>query len=149
MGTSSPNDLPVGWPEELAYEPDKPRSEPLPELWPSGSLKLRYDMTFLEALRLVRAYLDHEGLIDEYFSPNEQPCRGKIFETIERGSYRWIACYAVTGGSEGHYIHIDAVSGYSDGNVGECLHLLTGKTFLGLDHAIKIAGRCTQLLASI
>lgn len=23
------------------------------------------------------------------------------------GRYRWIACYAVTGGSEGHYVHID------------------------------------------
>jgi len=112
-------------------------------------LKLTDDMTFLEALRRVRVYLDHEDLIDEYFSPNEQFCQGKIFETMESGSYRWIACFAVTGGSEGHYIHIDAVSGYDGDNAGVCLHLLTGKTFLGLDHAIKIASRCTQLLASI
>jgi len=25
------------------------------------------------------------------------------------GDYRWIACYAVTGGSEGHYIHVDRI----------------------------------------
>lgn len=52
-----------------------------------------------------------------------------------------IACFAVTGGSEGHYVHVDALS--SDGN----RNLILGKTFLGFDHALELAGALSKLLA--
>lgn len=55
-------------------------------------------------------------------------------------AYR-IACFAVTGGSEGHYIHVESLS--QSGN--ECLIL--GKTFLGYDHALKLANALAKILS--
>jgi hypothetical protein len=53
----------------------------------------------------------------------------------------WIACYPITGGSEGHYIHIDLI--YSDGSR-EMLFL--AKTFEGFDRAAQIAMAAAYLL---
>ena len=99
--------------------------------------------TVADVFRLLRDVLQQEDMIDEYFS--------LCFETDQTfwkllEDYRWIACYAVTGGSEGHYIHVDLVHGYDSDYKGKALHLITGKTFLGLGHALKIANRCAELL---
>jgi hypothetical protein len=48
--------------------------------------------------------------------------------------YGRIAVYAVTGGSEGHYVHVDLITG-----VGEHTNLLLVKTFAGMTHARQIA----------
>jgi hypothetical protein len=91
----------------------------------------------------LRAILEADGLIDEYFyvsGSSDQPFWGLV------ESHRWIACYAVTGGSEGHYVHIDLIGGYDLDGTGKALHLITGKTFLRLAHAQKIANRCAELL---
>ena len=48
--------------------------------------------------------------------------------------YGRIAVYAVTGGSEGHYVHVDLVTG-----VQEHTNLLLVKTFAGMTHARQIA----------
>lgn len=99
--------------------------------------------TVADVCRRLRAVLESEDLIDEYFSVSidtDQPFQ-KLAE-----NYRWVACYAVTGGSEGHYIHIDLIHGYDQDWSGKALHLITGKTFLGLNHAQKIANRCAELL---
>lgn len=86
----------------------------------------------------VRKELGNE-LIDkmDYFSS---------FRYNERGSagfsphYHWIACFAVEGGSEGHYIHVEEIDG--DGH----RHLvILGKTFLGLDVALEIANKLTKI----
>lgn len=99
--------------------------------------------TVADVCRKLRTILQAEDLIDEYLSVSndtDQP----FFSLV--GHYRWIACYAVTGGSEGHYIHIDLIHGYDQDWSGKALHLITGKTFLGLNHAQKIANRCAELL---
>jgi len=99
--------------------------------------------TVADVCRKLRGVLQAEDLIDEYFSVSidrDQP----FFKLAE--NYRWIACYAVTGGSEGHYVHIDLIHGYDQDWSGKALHLITGKTFLGLAHAQKIANRCAELL---
>lgn len=57
--------------------------------------------------------------------------------------WRQIACYAVTGASEGHYIHVAAVM--SDGRL-ETVFL--GKTFRGMDFALKAAGSCARHLGA-
>lgn len=49
--------------------------------------------------------------------------------------YRWIAVFAVTGGSEGHYVHVEAIN--NNENTRELIYLL--KTFQGLEHAYRIA----------
>lgn len=54
------------------------------------------------------------------------------------GKYRWIACYAVTGGSEGHYVHVDRIWDPDDYNR-QLEHLITIKTFGGYDEACAIA----------
>jgi len=99
--------------------------------------------TVAEVYQKLREVLDAEGLIDEYFSLAIQTVQ-TFWKLLE--SCRWIACYAVTGGSEGHYVHIDLIHGYDQDWTGKAFHLITGKTFLGLAHALKIANRCAELL---
>jgi hypothetical protein len=91
----------------------------------------------------LREILDAENLIDEYFSLAIRTDQ-TFFKLLE--SHRWIACYAVTGGSEGHFVHVDLIYGYDGDYTGKALHLVTGKTFMGLAHALKIANRCAELL---
>ena len=54
-----------------------------------------------------------------------------------------LACYAVTGGSEGHYVHVDALM---KGGARESL--LIGKTFGGMAEAQAVAARCAVLLGA-
>ena len=87
----------------------------------------------------IRTLVDTDGF--EYFSlsiaaTHLHPRRAD--EPI--GRYRWIACYAVTGGSEGHYIHVDRLyeaAPYASAITQEPLFL--GKTFGGYARACEIA----------
>ena len=99
--------------------------------------------TVADVYKKLRDVLQAEDLIDEYFSLAIET-DATFWKLLE--SYRWIACYAVTGGSEGHYIHVDLIDGFDREWTGKALHLITGKTFLGLAHALKIANRCAELL---
>ena len=56
--------------------------------------------------------------------------------------WRWLACYAVTGDSEGWYVHVDVISGDSRKLLFLC------KTFADMDAAYKIAKRCAELLGA-
>ncbi len=65
--------------------------------------------------------------------------------------YRWISCYAVTGGSEGHYVHIDLIFNIEHTAIGPIrtpLGMFLAKTFQGMEHAQKIATRCATLLGA-
>ena len=55
--------------------------------------------------------------------------------------YRWIACYAVTGGSEGHYMHLDV----HDGD-GKYTHVALAKTFQGIEFAYDVCKATAMLL---
>jgi hypothetical protein len=63
---------------------------------------------------------------------------------LEDIRYRWIAVFPVTGGNEGHYVHIDLVwqEDYREGRIS--LFLL--KTFGGHDAAVKLAGLLARVL---
>ena len=106
-------------------------------------LHIKDDDTVAKVFRKVKTVLNREGLIDEYFSLSERETGNKIFSQLQG----FIACYPVTGGSEGHYIHVDVVQ-YPNNQLpdGRVVHLITGKTFLGMEHAAKIAMRCIELL---
>lgn len=81
------------------------------------------------------------GIIDEYFHDSSWPKRSKW--PLDAN---WIAVFAVTGGSEGHYIHVEAVwQPKGDDRDGRRRLLFLGKTFLGLDHAIE----CVKVLSHI
>lgn len=72
-------------------DPDKP-----------GYLKRLRNITPREAASMLEDKLKEEGLTYEYLSSCER--YNKEEEMPNRGS---VACYAVTGGSEGHYVHVD------------------------------------------
>jgi hypothetical protein len=108
---------------------------------------------------------EYESLLDEYFhGPDSE------FATVPK-NYRWVACYAVTGGNEGHYIHVEYLAevkkikipdpndqtGFGKAkevypcNGQSLLHvvrLAIGKTFRGMEHAQAIANRCARLLGA-
>jgi hypothetical protein len=79
----------------------------------------------------------------EYFTPSltlepNETRASRVAQPI--GRYRWIACYAVTGGSEGHYIHVDRLylkGPYDRDFTREPLFL--AKTFGGYAQACAIA----------
>jgi hypothetical protein len=57
-------------------------------------------------------------------------------------SHHHLACFAVTGGSEGHYIHVELLAGE------ERIPLFVGKTFEGMPHAWKVAMACAEALGA-
>lgn len=90
--------------------------------------------------------LDHDGF--EYFALSIEakytnPAR--LDQPI--GRYRWIACYAVTGGSEGHYVHVDRL--YLEKEYDRTFTIepiLLIKTFGGYDRACQIAAHIGKRL---
>lgn len=76
--------------------------------------------------------LDYFYLCHDY--PNEN------YEKKPFPEWRWIACYAVVGSSEGHYIHVDIIKA---DNSREFLFL--GKTFAGMDYALYVSNMLTKV----
>lgn len=79
---------------------------------------------------------------------------GLSFKALEWGGlsatdalpvYRWCAVYAVTGGSEGHYIHVDLLVDTNKKEL-ERIPLALGKTFEGLDAAYRACAILAELL---
>jgi len=83
-----------------------------------STLTITQTDTVADVCRKLRAVLDEENLIDEYFCVSGMAERS--FRYLSEG-YRWIACYSVTGGSEGHYIHVDLIGGYDHDWSGKAL----------------------------
>jgi hypothetical protein len=109
---------------------------------------------------------EYAWFIDEYFSG---PDTYRDSPTLVPHDFRWIACYPVTGGSEGHYVHVDFMvpveqvripdpDNWSFGsklvrpmhteNLWRAVRLALGKTFRGMDHAAEMAKRCAKLLGA-
>lgn len=73
-----------------------------------------------------------------------------------RNRFRWLASYAVTGNSEGHYVHVDLVWETADSTgqwlpddkqrADKAITVFTGKTFDGIDAAYAVARRVAILL---
>ena len=94
-----------------------------------------------KTLQQVYTYLrDGLGdLVDEYFSiaaDSENHCA----DPWPQG-YRWIAVFPVTGGSEGHYVHVERIQHDGSRDL-----VFLAKTFLGMEHAWRIARRLGDLL---
>ena len=95
-----------------------------------------------EAVHRAIELVMSEGLVDDSLSTDvekDEPWPEK---------FRWVACYVVTGDSEGHYIHVDLIDGYHGGQGmhGEVVrHLITGKTFDGRAAGQRLASRLAEL----
>lgn len=100
-----------------------------------GYLKMERKKTVNEVFQELVSVLKEEGLYGEldYFN-----IRVGIDRKADFPDFHWIACFSVTGGSEGHYIHVDVISDKGTEN------LFLGKTFLGMEHALKVSNLCTQ-----
>lgn len=120
--------------------------------------------------RLRRENLERIGLsiIFQYGSPPYTS--GPIAKELERCGFtatdrwidvrmrfRYIACYAVTGANEGHYVHVDLQCETADSNgrwlkpqsrqqPNKMVTVFTGKTFGGRAEAFKIALLVAELL---
>jgi hypothetical protein len=93
--------------------------------------------TIDEVFSYLSKSMDNE-MIDEYFSNMTK--YGKTGKDSFPQDYNFIACYAVTGGSEGHYVHVDIITDEHRKN------LFLAKTFKGMDHAWKIAAHIGKML---
>jgi len=84
---------------------------------------------------------------DEYFEIVGCSCCSSWGER-EFPRFRTIACYPVTGASEGHYIHVDALVFREDirSRLLECVPIFLGKTFQGFEFAAQVAAACAKHL---
>jgi hypothetical protein len=86
-------------------------------------------------------------MVDEYFCIAPDIKHGSRTHNLRPSSpfpdYHWIECSAVTGGSEGHYVHARAFM-QNDENV--MLYMI--KSFRGLAHCYCIAEKCARLLGA-
>jgi hypothetical protein len=104
-----------------------------------------------ELLDLLREMIDQqfpheEGLYIPWIGDD-----AKEFSKINPRDYRyrWISCYAVTGGNEGWYVHIDFVlDGYGEEGKVTVQHAASLKTFNGRARAYEVALRCAELLGA-
>lgn len=73
--------------------------------------------------------------------------RNQAFSEACRG-HKFLACYAVTGGSEGHYVHVEAISGYDEKGKLFGRPLFLAKTFGGPEKADQLAAAARHLLGA-
>jgi hypothetical protein len=57
--------------------------------------------------------------------------------------WRFVKCYAVVGGSEGHYVHVEV-----EPLAGDTKCVFLGKTFAGIDYALKVSNILTKAFYS-
>ncbi len=94
--------------------------------------------------------LEAEGLLpDEYFSLEYPDLVNPKLE-VQFPEYRWLACYALTGTSEGYYVRVDAVVARRDLDppLLQAVPVFVGKTFQGLDFACRVAAACARHLGA-
>ena len=86
----------------------------------------------------VHDELEYFGLLHYSDSPKPLPRRIK-----------WLAVFAVTGGSEGHYIHVEAITTNDDPHRGHDREtLILGKDLnVNFDTALKVVSLLTPLLS--
>ncbi len=159
----------IGTPEELDNMATKTTiTKTLAELEASGaneharSIRV-HELTLRELWDELREIVDavpdhgHEGVSRTYKWDGESTPAANIAAQKARGfpalddatrltdiRYRWISVFPVTGGNEGHYIHVDLIwqREYQEGRVP--LFLL--KTFGGHAEAIALAGLLCRVL---
>lgn len=132
----------------------KPVQEPIEiEVWEPnpdkpGYLRFVRMKTLQEVFDELEARLEADGLLpDEYFSisPDYELMKGnqgKGYDEIEIPERYWrVVCFAVKGTSEGYYVHVGVIL-----VGGQYQNLFLGKTFQGLDYALKVANACTRHL---
>jgi hypothetical protein len=97
----------------------------------------------------IRAVLQAENLLDDTFGL--APLIGMDSEQYRNrrwpDRYQWISVFPVTGGSEGHYLHVEIITPPKEARgQGPREMVFLGKTFMGWDYAWRQAKRVAELL---
>lgn len=98
-------------------------------------------LTLDEIYRTLRPEIEARDDGHEYWSISTPLQYDATRRSQPIGKHRWIAVYAVTGGNEGHYVHVDRIylgKEYDTQWTHEQLFLL--KTFGGFATAARLAG---------
>jgi hypothetical protein len=98
-----------------------------------------------EILKKLSSGLQDAGLIvDEYFDVSPDARYEQKLDEWPENAWR-ILCFAVEGGSEGHYVHVDVLlqQPYAPPKY---VSMFLLKTFLGLEHALRLSNELTRLL---
>ena len=87
-----------------------------PDPQKEGYLKYEGQFTVKEVYDAILQLLPEHGIDINYGSPGGLEYFSSVLDNHgnqekEFPRSRWIACYVVTGGSEGHYIHVDSIDG--------------------------------------
>ena len=108
--------------------------------------------TIRDIYRELRTALEAEKLVDEaeenaYFSVSPLVPEGAFDSPFPTG-YVFVACYAVTGTTDGHYVHVDLLypGPASDTHPLRSHTMFVGKTFKGMEHARRMANKCADVL---
>jgi hypothetical protein len=103
---------------------------------------------------LIVPELKRLGLWEEldYFNMDFQIEKNTQLRDILPEHFNWISVWAVPGGSEGHYVHVELVGACESlencrqsRKLTRCIFL--GKTFMGMDHALALVGALTRMLS--
>lgn len=117
--------------------------DPIQLLEPAADGELPRPRLISEVYYQLRERLGQQGImIDEYLII--EPHVGTD-DRIPK-DFLWFACYAVQGGSEGYYIHVDARLRERTTSSITHVPLFLGKTFMGEAHAWEIARACARIL---
>ncbi len=102
--------------------------------------------TRMKSVREVYEYCANGlgDMVDEYF--HIMPSVHKDRPWPNDRELQWIAVFPVTGGSEGHYVHVEAIYRDEKDPFGRRELLFLGKTFRGMSHAWNMCKRLGELL---
>jgi len=100
-----------------------------------------------EILRKLSTGLGDAGLIvDEYFDVGTDARLRRKWDKWPDGVFR-VVVFAVEGSSEGHYVHVDVY--HKDDSFDPELkvtNVFLLKTFLGMEHALRLSNELTRML---
>lgn len=128
--------------EIYVYEPDPEKP---------GCLRHVRNRTIKEVYDDLVSRLKAEDLLpDEYFSISSYDVVSWKRGDLEFPRFRFIACFPVTGASEGHYIHVGVLVERTDVKppLVELVPIFIGKTFQGFDFAAAVAAACAKHLGA-
>jgi len=128
--------------EIYVYEPDPEKP---------GCLRHVRNRTIREVYEDLVSRLKAEDLLpDEYFNISSYEVVSWKRGDLEFPRYRAIACFPVTGASEGHYIHVGALVERTDVKppLVEFVPVFMGKTFQGFEFAAAVVAACAKHLGA-
>lgn len=132
-------------PEARFWEPPVALNRYVPVGRPEADRWVIVPRGVLDVFQDLQSYLRGRRLEpEEYFCPAGGPDGDADYRSNPPFPQRaQVACFAVTGASEGHYIHIGAIL-----RGGQLQSLYLGKTFQGWDFAWRVARACAEALGA-